>query len=369
MIRTGSAYLPLHGGHAPHWLFKRMVRLSGAISEAVVEENGSAELLARFSDTCWFQAFACAIGFDWHSSGTTTTACGALKLALKPDVHGVVACGGKGATSRKTPSDISSAVKVFDLPEDDASRLAYASKMAAKADTALLQDGFQLYHHSFFMDAEGKWAVIQQGMDESYARRYHWLSECLPSFVETPHTAVASDICRDGDVLDLTAKESEETRKISVELIQEGPCRLRCLLGETQTTLAEYDGRQTHLTLSPHHPVLHLDISPEGWRAIQNAYEIQPRNYEELASLDGMGPMKIRALALVAELIYGAKTSTKDPVRYSFAHGGKDGFPYPVHKQTYDHTIQHITEAIQEARLGDDEKKNALKRLAEHAKR
>ena len=364
MKRTGSADLPLHSGRAPRWLFTRMISLSGAIAEAVTSEHGPQELLRRLSEPYWFQAFACTIGFDWHSSGTTTTACGALKEALKPNVHGVFVAGGKGKASRKTPSEIKAHSSDAGLPESKLTRLQYASRLSAKVDNSCIQDGFQLYHHSFFFTKTGEWAVVQQGMGGEYARRYHWLSENVSSFVEEPHAGISCDLVGES-VLDMTAAESKQARKISLDLVNDNPDHIKKYLAlSPQTTLADYsDTPAPHFALPSHHPVLDVDLGPKGFEALKRAYEIQPSSYEELISLQGLGPKKIRALALISELVYGAAPSWRDPVKYSFVHGGKDGFPYPVDRKTYDASIRVLREAVEEAKLGSKEKTNAIKRL------
>ncbi len=288
-MRTGTVNLPLHGGKAPRWLFERMVKLACGISEVVVYEYGQKEFLRRISDPYWFQAFSCVLGFDWHSSGTTTTTCGALKAALKPEEHGIAVAGGKD----------------------------------------------NLYHHCFFLTEDGDWAIVQQGMNNDYARRYQWLSDSLSCFIE-PH-----EICcdrKEADVLDMTAHESEPARRISLDLVKDNPA---------------------------HHPVLDIDIGERGMEVLKRAYELQPRNYEELISLEGMGPKKIRALALISDLIYGSKPSWNDPVKYSFTHGDKDGFPYPVDREVYDNSIRLLHDSLEGAKIDRKEKYLAIKRLGE----
>jgi len=341
-----------------------MVRLSGAVVDAVVDEYGCREFLRRVSDPYWFQAFSCVIGFDWHSSGTTTTSCGALKVALDPKSCGIFVAGGKGRVSRQTQSEIGKAGEVFSLGENDISSLQYASRMAAKVDNSCIQDGFQLYHHVIFFTESREWAVVQQGMGEDYARRYHWLSEGVDSFVEEPHTGIGCDIVKDS-ALDMTAPESADTRKVCVDLVCDNPSHLKKYFkSRPQKTLTEFAGTEPEAFKLPHHhPVLPVDLTPSGLKTLEKAYEIQPESYEELISVRGMGPQKIRALALISELVYGAKPSFRDPVKYSFSHGGKDGFPYPVDRKTYDNSIQVLRDAVEEARVGRKDKVQALKRL------
>lgn len=342
MERTGIVNLPLHPGHTPRWLFKRMVKLSRAISEAVIDEYGTTELLRRLADPFWFQALGCVIGFDWHSSGLTTTTMGALKLALKPEEHGVHICGGKGKVSRRTPDEIR------ESPLDvDKEKLIYTSRLTAKVDNNCIQDGFTLYHHTIIFD-DNTWAVIQQGMSETWARRYHWFNQ---GFIEGH--PIASDT-RLERALDLTADESEETRQISLDLVKDNPVHL-----SGQLTLSDFFDS---FSMPRDHKV---KMTPSILKALQRAYKIQPSNYEELVAVKGIGPKSLRALALTAELVYGAKPSWRDPVKYSFAHGGKDGTPFPVDRKVYDETIQFFVDALDQARLGNEDKKKALKRLAD----
>jgi hypothetical protein len=369
-MRTGVANLPLHGGRAPPWLFKRMVKLAGAVVEAVIYEYDSEELLRRLSDPCWFQAISCVLGFDWHSSGTTTTTTGALKLAIKPEVHGIGVAGGKGKSGRRAPIDIQKTGELFEMSAERIEELKQTSKMAAKVDNALVQDGYQLYHHVLVFTEGGSWAVVQQGMNESYARRYHWLSDGVASYVEEPHAAICYQERLDS-VLDLTSSESRENREVTLDLVRDGPSHLLRYKG--QRTLADFSGSserpefapQVHpdLTLPPRHEVIPADLGEDGLKALEIACEIQPERYEDLIALKGMGPKRIRALALISELIYGAETSWKDPAKYSFAHGGKDGYPYPVDRETFDHSITTLSEAVENAKLDKKEKYDAIRRL------
>jgi len=361
MKRTGVAELPLHSGRAPRWLFERMVKLAGGITEAIVYEYGSEEFLRRLSEPCWFQAFSCVLGFDWHSSGTTTTTCGALKVALEPEKHGIVVAGGKGKTSRNTLSEIEKAN--FSLSSNSVKKLQYSSRMAAKVDNACVQDGYQLYHHCFIFTERGDWAVVQQGKTHelAYARRYHWLSEKVESFVEEPHSAICCER-REGSVLDMTSKESKQARETSVDLVKDNPEHLRKYFRQRQ--LMEFCGRRVEeLHMPSHHAV--LDIGGKGMQILKKAYEIQPEDYEELVAIQGVGPKTVRALALISELVYGSKASWKDPAKYSFAHGGKDGFPYPVDRKTYDASIEILKNAVEEAKVEKKEKYQAIKRLHE----
>jgi len=353
-MRTGFADLPLHYGTCPRWLFERMVKLSRAVSEIIIHEYGKDEFLIRISDPFFFQSFACAIGFDWHSSGSSTTTLGALKTANLED-FGISVLGGKGKASRKTPKEIEKLSEIFSLSTTEIERLKYASKMSAKVDNTVLQDGFNLYHHSFIVSKDGKWATIQQGMrpDIQYARRYHWLSKKVKSFVNEPHLAICCDV-KGNRVLNMTAKESEEARKASVDLVKDNPIHLRkYFLSPTKShRLFKY----------LHMPSQH-EIELKNYKPLTQAYELQPKNYEELIATKGIGPKTVRALALLSQLIFGAELSWKDPCKFSFAHGGKDGYPYPVNRKTYDSSIQILSDAIKNAQLGNREEIEAIKRL------
>ncbi|OYT58341.1 MAG: DUF763 domain-containing protein [Candidatus Aenigmatarchaeota archaeon] len=357
MRRTGVANLPLHVGRAPRWLFERMVRLSKAISETIIYEYGQEELLRRMSDPFWFQALSCVIGFDWHSSGTTTTTCGALKIALSPQEHGIAVLGGKGKTSRKTPQEIEKAGDIFSLSSKKINEIVYASKMSAKVDNSCVQDGYQLYHHTMLLSEKGNWAVVQQGMNDRYARRYHWLSDSVNSFVEEPHTGICADHMEQS-VLNMTSKQSKEARKASVDLVRGDVKKIKKFLTPSgQAMLADFCKR---LDMPAHHAVV---LSKRDYNVLKQAYEINPNNYEELVALHGIGPKRIRALALISSLIYGTEPSWRDPAKYSFAHGGKDGHPYPVDRDVYDSSIQTLRDAIKQAKLGQKDKISAIRRL------
>ncbi|MFQ5952078.1 MAG: DUF763 domain-containing protein [Candidatus Omnitrophota bacterium] len=354
MRRSGTAHLPLHGGKAPRWLFDRMTLLAREISLVLCHELGREEFFKKLADPFWFQAFGCILGFDWHSSGLTTTVCGALKEGLK-DIKkdlGIFVCGGKGGTSRKTPLEIRE-LGQRRLIKPDPEKLVYASRMSAKVDNTALQDGYQLYHHTFIVDMRGHWVVIQQGMNENtrWARRYHWLGENVEDFVCEPHKGIICD--HTGKPLNMVAKESESARNTSAEISRQNPEKI----------VKEYK-RIESLKLPSHHDVKYKDIRPENLRKILlKTYDIKPQNFEGLLGTQGVGPGTIRALALISELVYGEKPSFKDPVRFSFAHGGKDGHPYPVNRAVYDSSIQFLRDAISKARIGSTEKMKAFKRL------
>jgi hypothetical protein len=366
--RTGVARLPLHYGKAPRWLVVRMQKLAKEIVTIIVDEYGSDDFLKRISDPFWFQALGCVLGYDWHSSGVTTVATGVLKQAISPEKHGVAVCGGKGKVSLQAPSEIEGVGAKFGFSKDKIEALRYASKMSAKVDNTAIQAGYQLYHHAFFLSEDGKWAVIQQGMcpQDRTARRYHWLSDNAKCFVEEPHNAIVGDVKREV-ALDMTAKESEDCRKASVDIAKETPRKtMRMLMSirpTYQKSLSEWLPK-TAVNLWAEYPIDVLSMPRNiNWKVLQGIYDFQPRNYEELLGFHGVGPATVRGLALVAELIYGEKPSWKDPVKYSFAYGGKDGVPYPVDRKAMDESIQILKQAIQEAHVGEKEKLGSLQRL------
>jgi len=351
--RTGIANLPLHSGKAPPWLFQRMVKLAREITLAIVADFGPEEMLRRLSHPYWFQSLGCILGFDWHSSGVTTTLCGALKEALRGierDI-GLYIAGGKGKTSRQTPNEIE---RWGDRLSLDPQPLVYASRMSAKVGSAAVQDGYQLYHHMFFFTGNGHWSVVQQGMNEvnRYARRYHWLGEAVNSFVNEPHSAVLSQAR--AQALNLVASESDPARTTITGIATEE---------KPEKTLAELKNLKT-LSLPARHQLLFNDLHPDSLsRILLSTYERQPEDFERLLGLSGVGAKTLRALSLISELVYGVAPSYRDPARYTFAHGGKDGIPYPVDRKTYDRSIELFARAIQKAKLGLDEKNEVLRRL------
>ncbi len=358
-MKTGTVNLPLHPGKAPAWLFSRMSRLAREILILMVSEYGTKEVLLRISDPMWFQALGCVLGFDWHSSGVTTTVCGALKEGIKglEKELGLYIAGGKGATSRKTPSEI---LKVQENLGTDLSHLVYNSKITAKVDSNALQDGYQLYHHNFFFAKNGKdWAVIQQGMNDGngMARRYHWVSDRVSDFVCEPHAAICCD--NTGDVLNLIDRESTDSRKTIAELSWERPEKLVKDLDR----ITEIEDK--NYTLPVRHHILSGDIERTRFtKILLSTYERKPENFESLLAMQGVGPKTIRALALISELVYGVKYSVKDPARFSFAHGGKDGIPYPVDRENYDRSIEILHKAVRESKIDRTEKISAIRRLA-----
>lgn len=381
MPRSGLATVPLDYGKCPYWLFERMKKLSRGIATAIVEEFGADEFLRRISDPLWFQSLGCVIGFDWNSSGLTTITMGALKegvRGIESDL-GFFVCGGKGKTSRKTPEQIQNWGEFLGLPSEKIDRLVYSSKMAAKVDNTALQDGFQLYHHNLIFSKTGQWVVVQQGMNEaiSRARRYHWLSSALQetgmesNFIEEPHAGVVSDV--KVRPLNLTAKASDKNRQVVTELVSEEP---RTFLKDFQLIFKKSNTlmRQKRLlgfaemelnNIEFHwHPVLEEKFDLKRLeKTIFFAAAYHPKSFEELLEVKGVGPKTIRALSLVAEIIYGVKPSFEDPARYSFAVGGKDGTPYPVDRETYDKTLEVLEKGIRKSKVSHREKIEAQKRL------
>ncbi|MGN1321197.1 MAG: DUF763 domain-containing protein [Methanosphaera sp.] len=380
MQRKGITTLPLHSDHTPRWLWNRMVKLSRALTEVILEEYSQEEFLERLSNPYWFQSFSCVIGFDWHSSGTTTTTCGALRASLNPEEHGIAVLGGKGKNSRKTPKQIEDLSSTFNISTKATNTLIESSKLSAKIDNACIQDTYTLYQHNFFLTESGNWAVVQQGMNTNtgYARRYHWMNTDIDNFLKDPHTGIECDR-KEELALNMPSKDSKEVQKTSVDLINDNPEHLRTYFRRKdpkQTLLTDYFDfnqqddenptgfkNQKSFSMPAHHEVLNMDLSDREFKVLKNAYEIQPENYKELISLKGIGPKKIRALALISDLVYGEKASWEDPVKYSFAHGGKDGFPYPVDKEVYDHSIETIKDALNQAKLDKKDKLDAIKRL------
>ena len=361
MSKTGVAYLPLHPGKAPRWLFTRMVDLAEVILELSVDEFGTNKTLERFSDPFWFQAFSCVLGFDWHSSGTTTVTCGAIKEALSANDIGLYAAGGKGNESRQTRPQIEQLCEQNSISRDIEKLLYRSSKLAAKVNNAALQDGHDLYHHVILFDHQGNWSVVQQGMNEEsgYARRYHWASERIIRFDEEPHTSILGE--RVDRVLDLTSTISRENKALCCDLVKENPRKAREIV-----RAAARGGQRSILEWTPEGEkvpaVLHMprDIN---WPVLRKCYDIQPRNFEELLCIDGVGPSTVRALSYTAEIVYGTEPSWKDPVKFSFAVGGKDGVPFPVDRNAMDKTIQILRQGIEEAKLGNKEKLDAFRRL------
>ncbi|MBD0277450.1 MAG: DUF763 domain-containing protein [Flavisolibacter sp.] len=355
MKRSGSADLPLHNGFVPQWLYDRMAKLGLAITEAIISEYGQEAFLRRMSDPFWFQSFGAVMGMDWHSSGITTSVLGALKKSINPHAKelGIYICGGKGKFSKDAPKELVLVGEQTGLNGDELVRI---SKLSAKVDNTAVQDGFQLYIHNFIVSNKGQWTVVQQGMREgdALARRYHWHSENLTSFVEEPHTAVYGT--NQGLILNLTATEAAITRDAVVSLTKEQPEKM---MQEIQ-----------HLVMPVHHDVRGKDIDLRRLGTVLwLAHEKEPKDFEELLLLQGIGPRTMQSLALVSEVIHGTPSRFKDPARFSMAHGGKDSHPFPVPTKTFDDVIQTLHKAVQKAKIGQTEKAEALKKIHEIARR
>jgi hypothetical protein len=355
MKRSGSADLPLHYGFVPKWLAERMATLGLAITESIIAEYGKHEMLGKLSNPFWFQSLGAVMGMDWHSSGITTSVLGALKRAINPHSKqlGIFICGGKGKFSREAPKEL---LSVADQTGLDGNNLVRCSKLSAKVDNTAIQDGFQLYTHNFIVSDSGEWTVIQQGMrtGDKTARRYHWHSENIKSFVEEPHTAICG--YNQGEILNLTAKEARPTRNGMMMITQEKP---ELMLQEIQ-----------HLVLPMHHDVRAQDVDLKRLGAILwLAYDSHPENFEELLLLQGVGPRTLQSLTLVSEVIHGTPSRFRDPARFAFAHGGKDGHPFPVPMKVYDETISTLQTAVYKSKLGQTDKQQAIRALSEIARR
>jgi uncharacterized protein len=375
--RAGSADLPLHGGRVPRWLADRMTRLGAVMSEAIVHHYGRDELLRRLAHPFWFQAFGAVMGMDWHSSGITTSVLGALKRGLAPlsGELGIHVCGGRGRHSRLTPQEL---VAIGERTGFDGAALAKASRLVAKVDSAAVQDGFDLYLHGFIVTDDGRWVVVQQGMNGALkqARRYHWLSEGLTSFIDEPHAAIDGET--QGEIINLTDRRAEASRRGQIEMIHKlGPDGItREFAGvamaskRSQTPVAQEQFVLPHLVMPHHHDVRASDVLTRRLHGnLAAAAECGPRDYCELLLVPGIGARTVRALAMVAEIVHGASCRFSDPARFSLAHGGKDRHPFPVPIRVYDQTIQVLKSAMRKAKLGREEELGALKRLDEQSRR
>jgi uncharacterized protein len=351
MKRSGSADLPLHYGYVPKWLAERMSKLGFLITESIVTEYGKEEILRRLSDPFWFQSLGAVMGMDWHSSGITTSVMGALKRAINPHSKelGIYICGGKGKYSKQTPVEL---MQIAENTGLNGNELVRCSKLSAKVDNTAVQDGFQLYSHNFIVSNTGEWTVIQQGMnpDNKTARRYHWHSENIKSFVEEPHTGICG--INLGNILNLTAVEANTARAGILSISTQNP---KDIINEFQ-----------YLKMPAHHEVKAEDVNLKRLGAtLWLAHGQQPKDFEELLLLQGVGPRTLQSLALVSEVIHGSPVRFKDPARFSFAHGGKDGHPFPVPLKVYDETIGVLKNAVEKSKLGNTDKAVALKKLHE----
>lgn len=379
--RTGSANLPLHGGRVPAWLATRMAALGRVIAEAIVHHYGRQELLRRLANPFWFQSFGAVMGMDWHSSGITTSVIGAMKRGLAPiqDELGVFVCGGRGAHSRGTPAELGA---IGDRTGLDATPLIRTSRLIAKIDSALVQDGYDLYLHGFFATAEGDWCVVQQGMNpgQREARRYHWGSDTVAGFLDSPHAAIEGRNM--GMILNLADGAAAANRSAGLALVREGPrpviSVLRQLRARGPGTLELFgDGAlparrdfSPHLQMPAHHDLRAADVDLKRLHAtLAAAAECGPQDFTELLLLPGIGARTVASVAFVAEVLHGAPCRFSDPARFSLAHGGKDGHPFPVPLKVYDETIAVLKRAVSNARLGRSEELDAIRRLDAQARR
>jgi uncharacterized protein len=373
--KAGSADLPLHGGHVPRWLADRMTRLGAVISEAIVHHYGRDELLHRLAHPFWFQSFGAVMGMDWHSSGITTSVIGALKRGLGPRAGelGIHVCGGRGRHSRQTPQEL---VAIGERVGFDGAGLATASRLVAKVDSAAVQDGFELYLHGFIVTDDGQWVVVQQGMNGArrQARRYHWLSAGLKSFVDAPHAAIEGP--GQGEIVNLTDRRAEASRHAQLALLDrlgpDGITQELATLQERDAPVAPSPAQLSlpHLVMPAHHEVRAEDVQLRRLHgALAAAAANGPTDFAELLLTPGVGARTVRALAMVAEVVHGTPCRFSDPARFAFAHGGKDAHPFPVPLTVYDETIRVLKSAVERARLGRDETLGALQRLDAQARR
>jgi hypothetical protein len=371
MNRTGIADLPLHSGRVPDWLHERMARLGRVLVEAITLHYGRHEVLRRLAHPFWFQSFGAVMGMDWHSSGITTTVLGALKRGLGPGGRqlGLYVCGGKGIWSRRTPEELRFLGERVGI---DAESLVLASRLTAKVDSAAVQDSFELYAHGFIVADDGAWAVVQQGMNTEtrQARRYHWLSEGLRSFVDEPHAAI--DGQSQGVIINLTDRRAARSRAAQVELVTRGP---DVVLGALRKLRPQPEPRPEplvlpHLQLPDHHEVTGDDVLMRRLHGtLAAAAERGPQDFADLLLTPGVGARTVAALASVAEVIHGEPYRFSDPARFSLAQGGKDRHPYPVRLDVYDETLRVLRSAVDAAKLGNDEKLGAIRELDRQARR
>ena len=349
MKRSGVADLPLHGGHVPQWLAERMAKLGTAITEAIVRNYGTSVFLSRLSDPFWFQALGAVMGMDWHSSGITTSVMGALKRGLTPraDELGIYICGGRGRFSRNTPQELRS---IAERRGFDGEALVRNSRLTARIDNNAIADGFQIYLHSFIVTSNGEWAVVQQGLNDrsGMARRYHWHSAAVRDFVAEPHTAIVGE--NQGTIMNLVDAQAKPAQTALLDIAHENP----------EATLKT----ARHLRLPRHHEVLaeNIDLKHLG-AVLAVAYERDLHQFAEFLLLEKLGPRTLQSLALIAEVVHGAPSRFVDPARFSFAHGGKDGHPFPVPLKTYDESLNCLRTSLDGAKLGDKDKLEGFRRL------
>ncbi|WP_449461796.1 DUF763 domain-containing protein [Tardisphaera miroshnichenkoae] len=361
MDNVAVATLPLHDGRAPSYLVERMKRMSSAVASIIVQDYGTKVLLERLADPLWFQALGSALGYDWHSSGVTTVLTGVLREVLSIDSHGVMVLGGKGGMMSLILDEVDVMADAGIVRDSKARELKRASRLAARVDTSAVQAGYQLYHQAIFVDEKGNWTLVQQGMNgkDRTARRYHWIE--TSSFVDDPPESVIG--LKKGAVLNMVDRESDGARRASLDLVRERTDRLMAVFESSRrTTLDMFTGADGKAFAR-----LPREVEfPEkvNWKAVKSMYENPPASYEELLLVPGAGPATIRALSLLSQLIYGEEPSWRDPIKFSFAVGGKDGVPYPVDRKTYDIAIRELEEVAKQARLDDSDRRWMLKRLA-----
>ena len=388
MIRRGVATFTLDTGKCPRWLFERMVRLGRSMIEVIVAEYGPDEFIERISDPVWFQSLGTVLAFDWNASGLTTILTASMKESLRGRENdlGLFICGGKGKTSLKTPEEIRQWGETASFQEDSIEKLVYNSRMVAKIDSSLIQDGYSIYHHTFFFSRNGLWAVVQQGMNTTNqtARRYHWFSRKVEDMVCEPHSGIASQGSASSlkgiekRCLNLTARESENTRQLSTEMVNSSYMGLMNDIkilrkhannmskmaavrqGDTESIFLELNNKEFSW-----HPVVAENFTYNRYleRILWTVCNQKPENYENLVAIRGVGGKTVRALSLVSEVIYGAAPSYRDPARYSFAHGGKDGTPYPVDRKTYDRTIAFFMNVARKMKVSPSEKNGIIRKI------
>jgi hypothetical protein len=347
--RSGVADLPLHGGRVPPWLATRMVTLGTAIAESVVYHYGRSALLSRLSDPFWFQALGSVMGMDWHSSGITTSVMGALKKGLNPRSHdlGIYICGGRGRQSRRTPDELREVALRTSLDGDG---LVRTSRLTARIDNNAVADGFQIYLHTFVLTTDGEWAIVQQGMNEAnrLARRYHWHSATVRDFTAEPHAAIVGRHA--GTIMNLVDRQARPAQEALLSIAGDNPAR----------TLAEV----RRLEMPSHHDVRAADVNEKRLGAVLAlAHEGDLRDFASFLLLEQLGPRTLQSLALIAEVVHGTPTRFNDPARFAFAHGGKDGHPFPVPLKVYDESISVLRRALDLARLGRSDKLGGMSRL------
>ncbi len=349
-MRTGTSYLPLHGGSAPKWLFDRMTLLSKSLIKLILDEYGDEWLLRRLSNPFWFQSLGCALGYDWHSSGLSTVLTAVLKESINKQDYDIKVCGGKGRASLKTPKEIEQIGSGWHFSEEEIEDIKKVSRLVAKTDNALVQDGYALYHHSLFITKDGRWAIIQQGMnnEDRMARRYHWIYD-TKSITLNPNRNI--DGSEEKEVLDMTSLKSIGARDVSLQLVRSRQ-EIKYAIEQVKT-----------LKMPVHHIITQSDLSERTVKELTLLSGLNIDSYEDLVLLRGIGPKTVRALALLSELVYGKEPSWEDPVKFSYAHGGKDGTPYRINRKEYDETIQTMENIIEAAHTDFKTKENALKRL------